>query len=152
MTKHYNAKSETPKRRALRHSMPKAEVILWKSLSRKQMMGCKFRRQYSVDKYVIDFYCPELKLAVEVDGDSHYVKDAEEYDKERQDYIEQFGITFLRVANNDIYKNLNGVLTTISEKIQEIKKQPPLNPLLYPLCVSPLLRGRMKVGVEKGGD
>jgi len=123
MTKHYNTKSETPKRRALRQSMPKTEVILWKSLSRKQMMGCKFRRQYSVDKYVIDFYCPELKLAVEVDGDSHYVKDTEEYDKERQDYIEQFGIKFLRVTNNDIYKNLRGVLLTISDAIEKMKTE-----------------------------
>jgi very-short-patch-repair endonuclease len=103
--------------------MPKTEVILWKSLSRKQMMGCKFRRQYSVDKYVIDFYCPELKLAVEVDGDSHYVKDTEEYDKERQDYIEQFGIKFLRVTNNDIYKNLRGVLLTISDAIEKMKTE-----------------------------
>ena len=64
--------------------MPKAEVILWEKLSRKQMHGYKFRRQYGVDQYILDFYCPRLKLAIEIDGDSHFVTGAEDYDKERQ--------------------------------------------------------------------
>lgn len=87
MTKAYNKKSLTLRRRALRHSMSKAEVILWKELSHRQMLGYKFRRQYSVDHYVLDFYCPRLKLAIEVDGDSHFVPGADEKDRVRQEHI-----------------------------------------------------------------
>jgi very-short-patch-repair endonuclease len=156
MTEHYNIKSITSQRRELRHLMPKAEVILWKSLLRKQMMGYKFRRQYSIDKYVIDFYCPELKLAVEVDGDSHYVDNAEEYDNQGQEYIKQFGVKFLRVTNNDVYKNLDGVLTTISDRIEVMKGSKGTSPIsapLPPLCL-PLSQGESRRGGRKrrGGE
>jgi very-short-patch-repair endonuclease len=101
--------------------MSKAEVILWKELSRKQMHGYKFRRQYGVDQYVLDFYCPRLKLAVEVDGDSHFMVGAEEQDKIRQEYIESFGIQFLRFTNENVYKNIDGVCQSVYNKIEEIK-------------------------------
>ena len=64
--------------------MPKAEVILWSKLKSKGLDGYKFRRQYSVGKFVIDFYCPRVKLAIEVDGDSHFSERSEVCDKERQ--------------------------------------------------------------------
>ena len=89
------------------------------------MHGCKFRRQYSVDQYVIDFYCPEFKIAIEIDGDSHFKTGAEDYDKARQEYIESFGIQFLpaspaggRFTNEDVCKNINGVCQKIYEKIE----------------------------------
>jgi len=91
------------------------------------MMNYKFRRQYGVDNYVIDFYCPELKLAIEIDGDSHFVTGAEEYDINRQQHIEQFGIQFMRFTNVDVLNNLAGVLQTISEKIIEIEKNKNIN-------------------------
>ena len=100
--------------------MPKAEALLWIQLSRKQVKGYKFRRQYGIGSYVLDFYCPKLKLAIEVDGESHFVKGAEEYDRERQHSIEGVGITFLRFLNTDIYENMNGVIQTIVEKIEEM--------------------------------
>ena len=62
---------------------------------------------------VLDFYCPRLKLAIEIDGDSHFVVGAEENDKARQEHIEAYGIQFLRFSNNDIYENINGVCQTI---------------------------------------
>ena len=96
--------------------MPKAEVILWLKLKGKGT-GYKFRRQYSVDKFVVDFYCSELKLAIEVDGDSHYTEDGTERDKERQKIIEHYGITFLRFTNDEIYKNPDGVMMKIIEFI-----------------------------------
>jgi very-short-patch-repair endonuclease len=83
------------------------------------MKGFKFRRQYSVNQYVVDFYCPELKLAIEIDGDSHFNDISEKYDKERQKSIESFGIRFLRFTNIDIYDNIDGVLQTIFEWIKE---------------------------------
>ena len=115
----FNNKSLTARRRAFRRSLSKAEAVLWTCFSRKQMKGFKFRRQYSVNQYVIDFYCPELKLAIEVDGDSHFNDISEKYDKERQKFIESFGIRFLRFTNINIYDNIDGVLQTIHEWIKE---------------------------------
>ncbi len=95
------------------------------------MDGFKFRRQYSVNQYVIDFYCPELKLAIEIDGDSHFSIAAQRYDSERQKFIESFGIQFLRFVNNDIYENVDGVLLMIHEwiiKNRDKKHSSPLSP------------------------
>ncbi|MCK4225060.1 MAG: endonuclease domain-containing protein [candidate division Zixibacteria bacterium] len=129
MTQIYNKASEKEKRRLLRKNMPKAEVIMWSKLKQKQLLGYRFRRQYSVGSYVIDFFCPELKLAVEVDGTSHFKDGAEYYDRNRQESIEQLGIKFLRFNNAQVYKNLNGVLEVIVDNVQKIRSF-PLNPLL----------------------
>jgi very-short-patch-repair endonuclease len=101
--------------------MPKAEVILWSKLKSKGLDGYKFRRQYSVGKFVVDFYCPRLKLAIEADGDSHFCEESEVLDKERQNFIESFGISFLRFTNREIYENLNEVLAKIEKRM---KKRP----------------------------
>jgi very-short-patch-repair endonuclease len=101
--------------------MPKSEVILWSKLKNRQMHGERFLRQYGVDQYVLDFYCPRLKLAIEIDGDSHFMPGAEEQDKARQEYIESFGIQFLRFTNEDVYKNIDGVCQTLYNRIEGIK-------------------------------
>ena len=72
MTEFYNRETEKDKRRELRNSMPKAEVLLWMRLKGRQLLGCKFRRQYSIGAFVTDFYSPEIKLGIERDGDSHF--------------------------------------------------------------------------------
>jgi very-short-patch-repair endonuclease len=118
MTKIFNKTCEKNKRRMLRSSMPKAELILWSKLKSKGMDGYKFRRQYSVEKFVIDFYCPRLKLAIELDGDSHFSEGSEVCDKARQGCIESFGISFLRFTNKEIYENLDEVLAKIEDCIQ----------------------------------
>jgi very-short-patch-repair endonuclease len=105
--------------------MPLAEVILWNSLKRRQLESYKFRRQYSVENFVIDFYCPELKLAIEVDGDSHYIDIAEFSDQKRQSHIEFFGIQFLRFTNREVYENLEGVLSKIVNRIKQITTPTP---------------------------
>ena len=97
--------------------MPRAEVILWSKLKDKGVKGYKFRRQYSVEGFVIDFYCPKIKLALEVDGDSHFTEEADTRDKERQAIIESFGITFLRFTNKEIYENVDGVLEKIFQNL-----------------------------------
>jgi very-short-patch-repair endonuclease len=84
MTELYNKTSEKEKRRSLRNNMPPAEKIVWEKLRNRQIEGCKFRRQYSIDRFVIDFYAPELKLAIEIDGDSHFQDGAQVYDYCRQ--------------------------------------------------------------------
>ena len=121
MTKIYNRKKETKRRKALRRNMPEAEIILWSKLKGKQIYGYKFRRQYSVGSYVVDFYCPKLKLAIEVDGISHLQLGSETRDNERQKYIETYGIQFLRYINTDIYENLEGVIEQIGETIHELE-------------------------------
>ncbi len=96
--------------------MPLAETILWSKLRGKNLEGLKFRRQYSIGSFVVDFYCPEHKLATEVDGESHYVDGAMEHDMMRQSVIESAGVTFLRFTNHDVYERLEGVIEKILEK------------------------------------
>ena len=108
--------------------MPEAEVILWSKLRGKGLDSHKFRRQYSIGKFVLDFYCPKLRFAIEVDGDSHFIKGAKERDKDRQTIMEAIGITFLRFSNREIYKNINGGLNKISGYIKTQESHtPPLS-------------------------
>ena len=85
------------------------------------MNGLKFIRQYGVGSYVLDFYCPKLRLAIEVDGPSHFDIWAQEYDKTRQQFIEKFNIRFLRFTNEDIYQNLEGVTEEIVNVTNKLK-------------------------------
>jgi len=113
MTQLFNKEEVKDKRRALRKNMPPAEVILWSKLRGKNVKGYKFRRQYSVGTYIVDFYCAELKLAIEIDGESHFIEGSEDRDRQRQEFIESAGIRFLRFTNTDVYERLDGVLETI---------------------------------------
>ncbi|MBK6538339.1 MAG: endonuclease domain-containing protein [Ignavibacteria bacterium] len=116
----FNQKSQNEKRKTLRNNMPQAEILLWSRLKGKKVRGLKFRRQFSVGKYVIDFYCPAVKLAIEADGNTHTSEEEIEYDKTRQYEIANFGITFLRFRNEDIIKYTNEVLRNIERKIDLI--------------------------------
>ncbi len=102
--------------------MTKAEIALWSKLKGKQLNGLKFRRQCSINNYIVDFYCPELKLAIEIDGDVHYYDSRVAYDKKRQSEIEALGIRVLRYTNIDVARNLDGVLNDI------VIKTTPLSP------------------------
>jgi very-short-patch-repair endonuclease len=121
MTKLYNKNSEIEKRRQLRQNITKAEKLIWDKIRDRQLENCKFRRQYSVDKFVIDFYSSEFKLAIEIDGESHFKEGAAEYDKARQEFIESAGIKFIRFTNNDVYANLPNVLESIAQNIRNLK-------------------------------
>jgi very-short-patch-repair endonuclease len=117
MTKIFNRTDVKEKRRVLRKNMPPAEFILWSKLRSKSLNGCKFRRQYSIGTYIVDFYCPQLKLAIEIDGESHFIDGADSYDRNRQSNIESFGVNFLRFTNTDVYERLEGVIDKILERI-----------------------------------
>ncbi len=119
MTKHYNKKNETEKRRLLRRQQTFVEKIFWMNLRNRQVMGYKFRRQYSVDHFVIDFYCSELKLAIELDGDIHNIPEQKDYDQARQKYLEAFGIKFLRIKNDEFLGNPNKTFKRIEEAIKK---------------------------------
>ncbi|NJM70842.1 MAG: DUF559 domain-containing protein [Scytonema sp. RU_4_4] len=122
MTQLYNKDSEKDKRRLLRQNITKAEKLIWEKIRDRQLENCKFRRQYSIDKFVIDFYSSELRLAIEIDGESHFREDAAECDKARQEFIELAGIKFIRFTNNDVYANLSGVLESIAQNIKNLRK------------------------------
>lgn len=117
MTKIFNQSFHKDNRQKLRKNMPPAEVILWTYLKNRQIKGYKFRRQYSISNFIIDFYVPKVKLAVEIDGESHASEIAETYDTQRQKQIETLGVNFLRFTNWDVYENLEGVLEEISNHL-----------------------------------
>ena len=131
MTQIFNKLSEKEKRRRLRKKTSSSEKIVWTYLRRKQIMGERFLRQFSVDYYVLDFYCPRLRLAIEIDGDSHFInQDAIDYDKERQDYIENLDITFLRFTNAQVNQSNDDVINEITNKVKELQNRNPPRPSL----------------------
>ena len=120
MTKYFNKTSEKFKRKELRKKATKAEEILWNHLKEKQLSGFKFRRQYSIDQFVIDFYCTKVKLAIELDGSVHEADHMQIYDTAREEIIKTFGVTFLRFKNVEIFQKLDRVLDNISNKLSEL--------------------------------
>lgn len=122
MTQHFNKSSEKVKRRNLRKNQTFCEKIMWTYLRDRKTLGYKFKRQYSIDHYVIDFYCPELKFAIELDGSVHDMPDQKEYDAYRQEYLEKFGITFCRITNDEFIGNANMAFKKIEEEISKAKQ------------------------------
>lgn len=107
--------------RTLRKDMTLSEVLLWSTLKHKQMLGYDFHRQKPIDEYVVDFFCPQLMLAIEIDGASH--EGNQEKDSRRQKEIERYGISFLRFSDTEVKQNLSGVLTYIREWIVAREKK-----------------------------
>ena len=114
MTEIFNDKNQTKFRKTLRNNTPSAEKVLWKKLQNRKVNNLKFRRQYGIGRFIVDFYCPKLKLAIEVDGITHsfYDKNIKE-DLSRQKEIESLGIKVIRFTNVDIYHNINEVMNVI---------------------------------------
>ena len=115
MTQIFNKKSFKKLRQKLRNESPPAETILWQRLRRKQIRDLKFHRQYGIGNSVVDFYCPEIKLVIEVDGDTHYQPGALPKDLLRSNKLQELGLVVLRFDNNDVYDNLSGVMDKIYE-------------------------------------
>ncbi|MEG3694824.1 endonuclease domain-containing protein [Vibrio coralliirubri] len=103
-------------RKQLRNNMPQPERKLWFYIRKKQI-GIKFRRQHSIGKYVVDFFCCELKLAIEIDGNSHFSEQAQAYDHQRTQDLNKLGIKVLRFTNNEVNQNLEEVLVKIMNSI-----------------------------------
>ena len=119
MVSRFNKKELKGLRQNLRNNMPPAERILWSQLKGKQLEKYKFRRQQSIDDFIIDFYCPQAELAIEIDGDSHYDTGKPEYDAERSRKIESHGIKIIRFSNTEIYESLDGVIDHILKQLKE---------------------------------
>lgn len=101
-----------PFARSMRKEPTKAEEILWKAIRRKAL-GCRFRRQFQVDRFILDFYCYEHKLAIEVDGATHFESSQIAYDKARTEYLNSCAIKVLRFTNHEVENNLEAVLQSI---------------------------------------
>lgn len=121
----YNQYQQNIFRKKLRHNLTAAELKLWYFVKNKQVDGFKFRRQFGIGKFIIDFYCPESKLAVEIDGDSHFDLKTKARDYTRDKYLKSFKINVLRFNNSEVIENIEGVI----EKIRSYLIRPPL-PLL----------------------
>lgn len=104
--------------RTLRKSMTKQEIILWNRLRGRQILGIKFLRQKPFGIYILDFYAPQIKLAIELDGSQHYEEANSNNDHQRNINLARNGITTLRYSNNDINFNLKSVLEDIYNNIQ----------------------------------
>ena len=115
-------RKNTGKCRFLRKNQTDAERKLWSLLRNRQLAKVKFRRQFSIDRYIIDFYSPEYKLGIEADGGQHYSDEGKVEDKLRTDKLNEYGIQILRFSNLDILNNIEGVYEVILEAVEEIKK------------------------------
>jgi very-short-patch-repair endonuclease len=112
--------------RDLRNNSTLSEILLWNCLKKKQMMGYDFHRQKPLDRFIVDFFCHELILAIEIDGDSHDLK--EEEDVYRQKRLEAIGVRFLRFDDRDVKNNIKKVLKMIKEWINQHAPPPDQPP------------------------
>jgi very-short-patch-repair endonuclease len=110
-----NIKSLQNFRKKLRYSCTPAEVTLWKYLQNKKLEGRKFRRQHSIGNYIIDFYCSEEKLAIELDGENHFWEEGIKHDKEKTEYLNLLGIQVLRFENKWVFEDIEYVIMEISK-------------------------------------
>ena len=111
------------RRQELRRNQTEAERKLWQLLRSRQFHGLKFLRQYSVGAYILDFYCPILRLAVELDGGQHNQHDNREYDEIRTVFLNAHGIHVIRFWNNDVLLDPHSVLEKLEESVT-----PPASP------------------------
>lgn len=110
----FNKSSTKDKRNDLKHNMTLEEELLWGKI-RKDQLGVRFRRQYGIGEYIVDFYCPKLRLVIEIDGGQHYNQKGLEYDHVRKEYMKELGIKTLRFSNVEVRDDIESV-------VEEIKK------------------------------
>ena len=106
-------------RRSLRNNSTSAEATLWKLLKGKQLEGRKFRRQHSVNCFVLDFYCPEERLAIELDGAHHFTEEGLKHDEKRTAYLNSLNIRSIRFENIEIFQNPERVLAEIKNQFKK---------------------------------
>ena len=120
----HNLRKRKEMRQTLRTHGTSAEAMMWKMLKGKQMEGAKFRRQFNIEPYILDFYCPEYRICIELDGDGHYSADGYEHDQKRNTYLyEKYGITTLRYENKDVFQFPETICKQICELIKAKKEE-----------------------------
>jgi len=115
----FNSPKLKDRRRELRKNHTESEKLLWEQLRNKRCNGLKFWRQYSVGGYILDFYCPQYRLAIELDGVQHAKPEHRSYDEERTRYLESHNVRVLRFWNNEVKNYLESVLQKIYETTSE---------------------------------
>jgi very-short-patch-repair endonuclease len=116
---------KTEHARKLRVDATGVERRLWQELRGAQIDGASFRRQHPAGRYILDFYCPALQLAIELDGGQHAQNKTQ--DRERDEWLAQRGVAVLRFWNSDITQNLSGVIELIALKVSELKSRAPVS-------------------------
>ena len=119
MTQIMNIPAAKKHRRALRRNATTSERMLWETLRRVHIPGMLFRRQFSVHQFVLDFYVPRVKLAIEIDGISHDEPGAHDYDIWRQSVIERLGIEFMRFRDEEVTLGAEAVASKIVARVRE---------------------------------
>ncbi len=104
----------------LRKNETEAEKILWSKLNKNQMLELHFRRQHPINRFIADFYCPKLKLVIEVDGGIHEILENQAYDIGRNDILNDFGIKVIRFTNEQIIDDIEIVIKNIEKEIIEL--------------------------------
>ena len=99
--------------------MTSAEVVLWQMLKGKQVEGLKFRCQFGVGPFIIDFYCPSLRLAIELDGEYHFSEEMDTYDEQRSLYLKENNIKVLRFENRIVFEDPLRILEAIQDVMKE---------------------------------
>ncbi|MCS5422667.1 MULTISPECIES: endonuclease domain-containing protein [Psychrilyobacter] len=112
----FNKSSTKDKRNNLKQNMTLEEELLWKNI-RKDQLGVRFRRQYGIGEYIVDFYCPKLRIVIEIDGGQHYIEKGLEYDHVREEYMKELGIKTLRFSNAEVRDDVEGVVEEIKGEI-----------------------------------
>ena len=110
---HYRIKPLKATARKLRQKQTNSEELLWQALRNRQLDNLKFLRQHPIGHSIVDFYCHEKQLVIEVDGGIHQSPDIKERDRYRQELIENYGVSFFRCSADDVESNLDGVLSRI---------------------------------------
>jgi very-short-patch-repair endonuclease len=108
--------------RSLRRNQTDAEKKLWMMLRNRQLFGAKFRRQFSIGRYILDFYSPEHRLGIEADGGQHYEDKGKQEDKLRTEYLAKRGTEIIRFSDREILANIEGVCELIQQIIKSKKK------------------------------
>jgi very-short-patch-repair endonuclease len=124
-TMYYGATPNTfDKAKLLRNNMTEAEKILWDLLKNRSVFKARFRRQHPIGIFVVDFYCHEYKLAIEIDGEIHLKNEVIEYDDGRSHDIEKYGIKILRYTNNEVFTDPKKIINEILKTMKVL--EPPL--------------------------
>lgn len=108
--------------RELRQPQTPAEATLWKHLRNKNL-GYKFRRQHAINFFIIDFYCAQVQLCIEIDGDTHLTREQQNYDRVRTEYLESLGRKVIRFTNHDVRFNIQTVVQDIMDTCNELKSR-----------------------------
>lgn len=109
--------------KSMRHTATDAEYLMWQVLRAKRFINLKFRRQHVIAPYIVDFYCHEIGLVIELDGSQHGTDDAIEYDAERTKFLEALGLTVVRYWNQDVLGRTDVVLEDLWNVCAELKSK-----------------------------